>query len=369
MTTASAPAEGLFDTITGLPVHPLVVHFAVVLLPLAALGLILIVLVPRWRRPFGWLTMIGLAVGTGAAFVAKESGEALAERVGEPERHASLGDVLPLVAAALFVVALVWFLLDRRRAAAGAGSSIGVTILGIASIVIALGAIGLTVAVGHSGAEATWAGEISSTSDESGSGDGGEQGEGSEGSETGESTEGAGAPSTAYTLADVQAHATPESCWTAINGTVYDVTSWIGEHPGGARDIERLCGIDGTSDFVGEHGTERRPNSELQQFAIGSLTGPQASPAAFLRAPAATVYTRAQVRKHNSADDCWTIIGRGVYDLTSWVNRHPGGASRIVAICGRDGTQAFRAQHAGESRPASELASFRIGRLARPASA
>lgn len=364
MTTANVPAEGLFDTITGLPVHPLVVHFAVVLLPLAALGLIVLVLVPRWRRTFGWLVIAGLFVGTGAAFVAKESGEALAARVGEPERHASLGDVLPLLAGVLFLVALAWFLLDRRRTAAGAAAGITVTILGIASIVIALGTIGLTIAVGHSGAEATWAGEISSTSGDAGSGEGGEQGEGSEGNETSESTQGAGTPSTTYTLADVQAHATPQSCWTVINGTVYDVTSWIGEHPGGARDIERLCGIDGTSDFVGEHGTERKPNNELTQFAIGTLTSAQASPAAFTRAPAATTYTRAQVRKHNSPSDCWTIIGKGVYNVTSWINRHPGGASRIIALCGRDGTQAFNAQHGGQSTPARYLASFRIGRLA-----
>ena len=31
--------SGLFETVAGLPLHPLVVHFAVVLLPLAALGL------------------------------------------------------------------------------------------------------------------------------------------------------------------------------------------------------------------------------------------------------------------------------------------------------------------------------------------
>ena len=356
MTAARVPAEGLFDTITGLPVHPLVVHAAVVLLPLAALGLILIVLIPRWRATFGWLTMIGLALGVGAAFVAKESGEALAERVGEPERHASLGDVLPLVALALFVVALAWFLLDRRRSAAGSGGGAGVLVLGIASIVIALGTIGLTIAVGHSGAEATWSGIASS----SGGGDGED--------DAIESSGDAGASAaTAYTLADVQVHATPQSCWTVIDGTVYDVTSWIGEHPGGARDIEQLCGTDGTAAFADEHGTERRPNSELQQFAIGTLSGPQASPVAYLSVPAAKVYTRAQVRRHNTATDCWTIIGRGVYDLTSWVNRHPGGASRITALCGRDGTRAFREQHAGESRPAGELAAFRIGRLPRAA--
>ena len=285
MTPAQVPAEGLFDTITGLPMHPLVVHVAVVLLPVAALLLILIVLIPRWRRPLGWLTMIGLFVGTGAAFVAKESGEALAARVGEPEDHAELGDLLPMLAVILFVVALLWFLLDRRRTAAGASAGAGVLILGIAGIVLAVATIGLTIAVGHSGAEATWAGVANRSS---GGGDSDEGGASGDGNET---TEGAGIASPADT-----------------------------------------------------------------------------SPASFTFVPAAKTYTRAQVRKHNTATDCWTIVGRGVYNLTSWVNRHPGGASRIIAMCGRDATTAFNNQHAGQSRPMSYLASFRIGRVAAPTS-
>ena len=72
--------SSLFDSIAGLPLHPLVVHFAVVLLPLGALGLVVLVLVPKWADRYGWLTVGAIAVGTGAAFVAKESGEALAAK-------------------------------------------------------------------------------------------------------------------------------------------------------------------------------------------------------------------------------------------------------------------------------------------------
>ena len=81
--------SSLFDSIAGLPLHPLVVHFAVVLLPLGALGLVVLVLVPKRADRYGWLTVGAIAVGTGAAFVAKESGEALAAKVGEPQTHAS----------------------------------------------------------------------------------------------------------------------------------------------------------------------------------------------------------------------------------------------------------------------------------------
>ena len=76
--------SGPFDTISGLPVHPLVVHGAVVLLPVAALAVIALVLVRRWRGTFGWLTLLGLTAGAGAAVAAEKSGEALAARVGMP---------------------------------------------------------------------------------------------------------------------------------------------------------------------------------------------------------------------------------------------------------------------------------------------
>ena len=50
----------LFDTIAGLPVHPLVVHFAVVLLPLATAGVIASALVPKIRTRYLGLSVLGV---------------------------------------------------------------------------------------------------------------------------------------------------------------------------------------------------------------------------------------------------------------------------------------------------------------------
>ncbi len=72
----------------------------------------------------------------------------------------------------------------------------------------------------------------------------------------------------------------------------------------------------------------------------------------------------AQVKQHNSASSCYTAINGSVYDVTSWINQHPGGASAILSLCGTDGSAAFDAQHGGQRRPESELASFKIGALA-----
>ena len=72
-------------------------------------------------------------------------------------------------------------------------------------------------------------------------------------------------------MAEVSSHNSQASCFTAINGNVYDVTSWINAHPGGARAIISLCGIDGSNAFNGQHGGERRPEAELANFLIGKL--------------------------------------------------------------------------------------------------
>ena len=74
-----------------------------------------------------------------------------------------------------------------------------------------------------------------------------------------------------YPLSDVALHANAQSCWTAISGNVYNLTSFINQHPGGSRAITSLCGIDGTNGFLNQHEGQRRPLSELQNLFIGKL--------------------------------------------------------------------------------------------------
>lgn len=75
-------------------------------------------------------------------------------------------------------------------------------------------------------------------------------------------------------------------------------------------------------------------------------------------------YTMTEVEDNDSADTCWTVIDNGVYDLSDWVDQHPGGPDRIEQLCGSDGTQMFTNQHSGDSAPAEQLTEFRIGELA-----
>jgi cytochrome b involved in lipid metabolism len=74
-----------------------------------------------------------------------------------------------------------------------------------------------------------------------------------------------------FTMADVATHKTQNDCWTVVNGSVYNVTSWISKHPGGAGAIASMCGVDATSAFSGQHSGEKRPANELAGFKIGTL--------------------------------------------------------------------------------------------------
>lgn len=75
-----------------------------------------------------------------------------------------------------------------------------------------------------------------------------------------------------YSLADVAKHASAQSCWTAINGNVYNLTTWIAQHPGGEEAILSICGKDGSSAFNDQHSGQRRPENTLATFKIGAST-------------------------------------------------------------------------------------------------
>lgn len=74
-----------------------------------------------------------------------------------------------------------------------------------------------------------------------------------------------------YTLADIAKHANASSCYTAVRGTVYDLTNFITKHPGGAENILKICGKDGTSAFTRKHAGRPEPEQELAGHEIGKL--------------------------------------------------------------------------------------------------
>ena len=123
----------MFDSFNGLPVHPLVVHAVVVLLPLAVLGTIAIVVRPRWRAAYGPLVVGAALVSTALIPVATSSGEALEHQVGNPGDHAEMGDQLIWFAIPLLVLSAAVVLLDRRRSRVAASGSHSRTLLTVVS--------------------------------------------------------------------------------------------------------------------------------------------------------------------------------------------------------------------------------------------
>ncbi len=74
-----------------------------------------------------------------------------------------------------------------------------------------------------------------------------------------------------FTLAEVALHAVENDCYSAINGKVYDLGAWVNQHPGGDKNILKICGKDGSAAYSGQHGGEQKPEQILAGFEIGIL--------------------------------------------------------------------------------------------------
>ncbi|MEY2797739.1 MAG: hypothetical protein RIS22_5 [Actinomycetota bacterium] len=80
-------------------------------------------------------------------------------------------------------------------------------------------------------------------------------------------------------------------------------------------------------------------------------------------ASSAGTITMNDVATHNTPQDCWSVVDGKVYDLTQWIDKHPGGSVIIKSLCGKDGTSGFNSEHGGKEKPEEQLAQFQIGSL------
>lgn len=326
----------MLTEVNGLPTHPLLVHAAVVFVPLTLVATILIVARASWRRSLGWWVVLLSAASVGFVVLAKESGEHLADVVGLPISHAALGDGLPYFAAAQFVMVTVYVaaaaLVDRSRSqrdssaslrtGAATAESLGSVIDGsgaatspagstrsatgatrmkmplavrvLAGLAIFVGLIATiqTVRVGDSGAQAVWAGE----------------------------------------LAAAQTTPSPSARPT---GSASAVPSSADPSPTSASPTE----------------STRTPSSATRSAAAS----PTPSAAATTQ-----VFTATEVAQHDRRSDCYTIINGKVYDLTGWIAANPQGSAQVVALCGIDGTSVYLDQ-TDSPLTRAELAQLQIG--------
>ena len=158
--------------LNGVPLHPLVVHAAVILGPVTALTAIAYAVLPGWRWLIRW-PMVALAVATvGAVFVAKLAGQALLEEraadlsrldVAQIAVHQERGNVLLWVALGFLVIAVVAALTvggpSALASGAGARDSRGTAVTyGVLGLVVvgALALLVMTVLTGDAGSRAVW---------------------------------------------------------------------------------------------------------------------------------------------------------------------------------------------------------------------
>lgn len=169
--------DALLDTISGLPVHPLVVHATEVVVPTAALVVLIAALWPRFRC---WAKFLPLGLALAALVLvplATESGEKLEERVTETnlvETHADMAEgLLPWVIGLVVVAAVLLWWNYREvtgRAASPRSPKRVAIVLAVAALTASTGTTVQAIRIGHSGATAVWS-EDMGTPAPSGGGD------------------------------------------------------------------------------------------------------------------------------------------------------------------------------------------------------
>jgi len=170
----------MLDTIFGLPVHPLIVHATTVVVPAAAVSVLLAAVWPRFRRWAAWMPLALSVLAVVLTPLSTESGESLERRVEHSdliETHSQLAEgLLPwVIGLAIAAVLLAVVARRERRAAPTVAPSASAAdptdgtptrtslvpgwLLVVGAVVGLVAALGTTVQVvriGHSGAQAAW---------------------------------------------------------------------------------------------------------------------------------------------------------------------------------------------------------------------
>lgn len=157
--------------VNGLPLHPLVIHAVVVLVPLAVLGGIAIAVWPTARRRFGWLVVGVAAAATASIPLATSTGEGLKHSLPQTrliERHAHLADQLLPFVVVMLVAVIGLQLVDTLRSRGSRHGEQGVTLASkplvrpvavlcaALTVLAAVASAVQVVRIGDTGAAAAW---------------------------------------------------------------------------------------------------------------------------------------------------------------------------------------------------------------------
>ena len=195
-----------------------------------------------------------------------------------------------------------------------------------------------------------------------------------------------------------QQHNREGDVWMCIGGKVYDFTAFSkgehGGHPGGKGVLVAYAGTDGTAewDFIG-HSTyatmigdkycigqmDMSSESARMRQALGGERPSRKAATETLRGTVKTdtgnwaihnrveqkrneqytfdafkkmdqrrkrkEFTMEEINMHNKEDDCWIVIGGNVYDVTTFMMKHPGGKASLLSVAGNEATVKFESIH------------------------
>ena len=172
--TPRPPVEQDMWVIDGIPLHPLIVHAVVVLLPLAALGALVIAVRRSWRRSLGIPVLLVALAGVAAVPMATNTGSQLYAALGGQnpviELHMQRASLVLPVALAFFVLlggaVLTEIAIVRAESGAHAARAATATRYHVATGLSALAALAgiavvvIVVLVGHAGSTAAWQGVV-----------------------------------------------------------------------------------------------------------------------------------------------------------------------------------------------------------------
>lgn len=178
---------------------------------------------------------------------------------------------------------------------------------------------------------------------------------------------------------EVAKHGKGSDCWEIIDGKVYDFTSYLNQHPGGADIVIAYCGQEASNAFATKGGQGRNHSDFarklLANYLVGNLnqkisgtaadltqrqatsgTNPAAATSQVTATPTASTnangnvtLTASEIAKHNSAGSCWLIVSGKIYDVSGYLGKHPAGAGAIIPYCGKDATDAFSGSSGGHA--------------------
>jgi len=143
---------------------------------------------------------------------------------------------------------------------------------------------------------------------------------------------------------ELSKHVTQTDCWVAIQGHVLNLTSYIAQNTNDKDFFFSHAGTDASHklDSLKVDDKETYIKSLIEKYSVGTLDYNSAKVAPNKETnKIQRMYTYLEISQHNKCEDCWVIVHDKVFDVTKFLDEHPGGAALILEYGGADCTEPY----------------------------